>query len=951
MYRASPNRIKLVLFLILAICAIVLGDTRGKIAGTVINSSDRAPMAGVNVFIQEEQLGAITDEYGRYAILNVPPGLHSVSASFIGFKTSTVQGVQVVSDQTSNLDFALETAVLEGEEVFVTAERPLIQPDLTSSKSIITEQDLKILPAETFQGLLNTKAGVTVGAGGALHVRGGRSSEVLYLVDGIPVPNPFSSAMGLSIATNMIAELTLISGTFNAEYGKAMSGIVNLVTRDGGSSYEGNVRFQTGDMYSSHTDIMEDIDEFEPFNRTRMDLSFGGPVPLLPNASFILAGTYRKSDGWLYGWREHTTFDFASFTTGQNAFILMTGDSSRVALNPSESYNLMGKVSLKPWSSAKLTYQFNGTRSNRQEYEHQWKFNPDGRYQYQDSDYLHALHFSQTLSSGTYFTIKGAVKNAHSEQFVHKLKTPYNWDERTYYDGGDISDHDLNGDGYLGEITIDWNFLRDNGGFIPNPTWYTLAIEFPDTTFYIDVPRYVPNNNPPRTEVPDDHFVYGGQHTAYYLSNHRTTTLKFDLTSQVTPTHQLRTGVETNFYRLHSNSINIQMSGVTFWQPYIQPASTSGPGHSEYVREPFDFSAYLQDKIELKTIIMQIGVRFDYFDSRDSTFTDKTNPVRNKAATPKHQLSPRLGVSFPITDQGYIHFSYGHFFQMPPFTYLYRNPNLKRYAGTILQYGNPDLSPQKTIMYELGLQQQLSYTTAVDITLFYRNILNWLSSEYNFINNDYKYTRYITEDYGNVRGVTVALVQRTNVGMALNFDYTFEFAEGNGSSPDEAYYDNLRDPPIESEKKVVPLDWDVRHTANATVSYRTQRGLGISFISKFSSGLPYTPTIQGLRWAEENSGRKPIHLTSDLQMFKTFQLAGHDITASLKLYNLFDRLNERYVFTDTGRSTYSLKPTYAGDPAEHYKGLPGIHSIYENLYSPTNYRPPRQVLFSLGWSF
>lgn len=950
MHKLTTAWIKPVLLLVIIGVSLAQADTRGKVAGRVLNASEGTPMPGVNVYIPEEQLGAITNEDGYYTILNVPPGFHTISAAFIGFKTRTVQNVQVVSDQTTTLHFELEVAVLEGEEVIVTAERPLVQADLTSSKVTITEQDLKILPTETFQDLLNTKAGVTVGAGGALHVRGGRASEILYLVDGIPVPNPFSSSLGLSISTNMISELTLVSGTFNAEYGKAMSGVINLITREGGSRLEGEARFQSGDMYSTNTHIFQDADESDPVNFTRTDLSLSGPLPLLPNASFLITGTLRKSEGWLYGWREHNTIDFADLN---DDFLLMTGDSSRVAMNPYERLNVMAKLTFRPWKSGKLTYQFTWSDNYRKEYnstEHRWKFNPDGTYQYENQNALHALHFSQTLSEKTYFTVKGAYRVANAEQYVHKLKVPYTWDENT-------NGVDLNGDGILSERTIDWEFLRDYGGFIPNPIWYTLelpwVIDGQDTTLMIEVPQYIPNDYPgeTRTQVPANHFYYGGQHTGYYLSDHQTTTLKFDLTSQMTRSHQLRMGLETNFYRLHSNSIAIEMSQRTFWQPYIQPISTQGHGHDEYVREPFDFAAYLQDKIELETIILQLGIRFDYFDARDSTFTNKINPVKDKRATPKYQVSPRLGISFPITDQGYIHFSYGHFFQMPPFSYLYRNPDLKHPAGEVERFGNPDLDAEKTVGYELGLQQQLTATTAVDVTMFYKNILNWLSSEYNYIDNIFRYTRYITQDFGNVRGVTVAFTQRTNVGLSVNFDYTYEFAEGNSSRPDEAYYDNQTIPPIESEKKVVPLSWDVRHTANATVSYLSQRGLGASLIIKYSSGLPYTPTIQGLRWAEENSGRKPVHFTSDLQMFKTFNIAGQRITATLKVYNLFDRLNERYVFTDTGRATYSLTPTYTGDPAEHYPDVPGVHSLTEYLYSPDNYRSPRQVLFSLAWSF
>ncbi len=181
---------------------------------------------------------------------------------------------------------------------------------------------------------------------------------------------------------------------------------------------------------------------------------------------------------------------------------MMTGDSSRVAMNPSNAMNTMAKLTLRPWTSGKITCQFTGSWSNWQNYEHRWKFNPDGRYHHESNNALYALHFSQTLSEKTYFTIKGAYRIANAEQYVHKLEVPYTWDENTYYTGGDISSHDLNGDGTLSEITIDWEFLRDNGGYIPNPTWYTVDIEGLDTTISVPVPHYVPNDFPGGTRAP-----------------------------------------------------------------------------------------------------------------------------------------------------------------------------------------------------------------------------------------------------------------------------------------------------------------------------------------------------------------------------------------------------------------------------------------------------------------
>ncbi|MCD6366213.1 MAG: TonB-dependent receptor, partial [Bacteroidales bacterium] len=748
--KKTISLISVFISVIVLLTTSVFADTRGKISGRVTDSETGRPLAGVNVYVAEQQIGSVSDINGNYNILNLPPGKHDVTASIIGYKKSIIQSVSVASDQTTVINFELQASVLQGEEVIVTAKKPLIQADRTSSKSVITEDDIKSLPTESFQGLLTTKAGVTQSSGGALHIRGGRSSEIVYMLDGIPITNPFSNGLGMSISTNMIKELSVVSGTFNAEYGKAMSGIVNLITKDGSDKIEGDVSFQFGDMYSNRTGIFDYVNEFNPMTFKRTDLSLSGPLKFLPGGSFILTGTFNNNVGWLYGKREHNPIDFYDFS-GNDWYILMTGNGERVAMNPSVSRNVMGKVTIKPFKSSKLSYQFTGADNWHQNYNHIWKYNPDGRYNYTTSSYLHSLSFTHTLSNKTYYTVKASFKNADAEDYVHKLDVPYKWNEDIngngvndimgYNTDGTPFDEDLNDDGVLSEITIDWDFLKKYGGFIPNPT-HTITVF---DSIQIDVPNYVRNDS--RSDVPSYHFNYGGQQTGYFISNNQTATFKFDITSQVTNIHQLRSGIEFNYYELYKNNFYLEMSDRTNWEPYVQSIKTAG--HDEYHRKPNDFSAYIQDKIETKSIIVQAGLRYDYFNAHDFSFSNKTDPINSDTikATSKSQISPRLGVSFPITDQGYIHFSYGHFFQMPPFTYLYLNPNLKKSSG-VTRFGNPDLSAQKTVMYELGLQQQLNSTTAIDVTIFYRDILNWLSSEYNYINDSFRYTKYITQDYG-----------------------------------------------------------------------------------------------------------------------------------------------------------------------------------------------------------
>lgn len=934
------RKLFVLLFAFLLFITGLKAASTGKINGLVIDAENEEPMIGVNVMLAGTSLGAASDMEGYFTILNVPPGRYELVATFIGYKTFRLQDVRVSVDYTTNIKINMESSVIEGEEVVVIAQKELIKKGLTSSESSISEEELESMPVESFSGLLATQAGVTQGSDGSLHVRGGRSSEVTYLVDGIPV----SSDMGLSLSTNVISELTLISGTFNAEYGKAMSGIVNITTKDGSKNFQSRVTSQFGDMLTWKDRYIKGA-EFNLLTFQRYDFDISGPLPFLPGGTFFVTATLRNDLGWLYGIREHTTYDYAEIGNNQAA-ISMTGDSAYVPMNTSEAKKIMGKFSFLPFPKTKFMYQFVGDFGNWQNYVHSWKYAPDGRYQYHSTDFMHAVHLTQTISEKTYFTLKYSYKSGYSEQFVNKIDIPFVMNEDVNGNGvidmlpGLNVSEDLNGNGILdSDLEVDWDFINNYGAFIPNDTWYTLELE--DTI--INVPYYVTPGG--RTDLPSYHFNYGGQSMGYYISEDKSHTLKFDFISQINRQHQIRTGVEYNTYIRHRNESVLQMSEQDkSLPPFIQNARVAN--HDYYTHYPYDFALYFQDKIEISDIIIQAGLRYDYFNANtvmiDPLSSDTTD------VSPKHQLSPRLGVSFPITDQGFIHFSYGHFFQMPTFYYLYTNPLLKR-GASVSRFGNPDIDPQKTVMYELGLQQKLSSSTAIDLTIFYRDIINWLSTEYNFIDNAYKYTRYITEDYGNVRGITFSLTQRAGQMLTLNADYTYQIAEGNASSPDSKYYDALNN--IESETKVVPLDWDVRHTINGNLTIIPMEGMGIGIISRFSTGKPYTPTIQGQRNAEENSDRKLSEFTTDLKIFQNFRLGSHRFVVTLKIYNLFDNSNELNVFTDTGRAGYSLTPTYVGDPASKYTDTPGIHNLEDYLYSPTNYSLPRQILLNISWAF
>ena len=372
------------------------------------------------------------------------------------------------------------------------------------------------------------------------------------------------------------------------------------------------------------------------------------------------------------------------------------------------------------------------------------------------------------------------------------------------------------------------------------------------------------------------------------------------------------------------------------------------------MRRPIEGALYVQDKVEVGDIVLNLGLRYDYFNSRgvvpidprDPNGSYAHNPHPYKHASSKHQLSPRLGIAYPITDRGVIHFSYGHFFQIPQYEYLYVNPDFKIIGGSLSsRVGNADLKPQKTVIYEVGLQQQLFEGIAFDVTGFYKDLRNLLGTEVHelYILGD-SYAKYVNLDYGNVRGVTFAAQARISPRLSVNLDYTYQVAEGNASDPNAQFYNRQSVPPRADEVQVLPLDWDQTHTLNFSVNVGDPSDWTIGLLGRLESGLPYTPEVQNLRVEFQNSGRKPPKYTFDLKMQKTLSLFGVSTTAFLKVYNLLDTRNEGNVYYDTGRAGYTLVSRYAGD-------VRGVNTLADYLDRPDFYSEPRKVLMGLSFMF
>ncbi|MCK5454265.1 MAG: TonB-dependent receptor, partial [Calditrichia bacterium] len=317
----------------------------------------------------------------------------------------------------------------------------------------------------------------------------------------------------------------------------------------------------------------------------------------------------------------------------------------------------------------------------------------------------------------------------------------------------------------------------------------------------------------------------------------------------------------------------------------------------------------------------------------------------------KTKFSPRLGASFPITATGVIHFSYGHFFQIPNFELLYRNPQFKmdtRSGSTNLGIiGNADLRPQQTISGEIGLQQQLGTSTVIDGTIFFRDVRDLAGTRADQIPliSGETYSRLVNSDFGFVQGFIISMRNRYSMGINYTVDYTFQIAKGTASDPDQAR--NAVAGGALPEVRLTALSWDQRHTLNGSIGYNRPTW-GLSFIGRLGSGQPYTPR-QGADVAtiRENSQKKPTFWKVDMRLFKDFRFFAKRFSLFLRVFNLFDVLNEVNVYDDTGRAgfTTDLERNRASNPEQN------VNSIDEWYINITHYSEPRRIEFGFIFDF
>ncbi len=1006
-----------ILICLLLLTSLLIAGTTGKLAGTVNNAETGKPLTGANVFIEGTRLGAATDLDGDYYILNVPAGRYTITVSSMGYQSVTIRNILITADFTTSYDIDLSQTILEaGKEVVIIAERPLVETDRTSSVRVATAEEIANLPVRGYRDVVALQAGVVEFEaypgdarqggentnGSRLQIRGGRPNEVGYWVDGFSQTDPLTGFSTTAINNTAIQEVIMMTGGFSAEYGKIMSGAVNVITKGGTENYSGSVEAITDNFINNDVHRMD-------YNVYAASL--GGPIiPGDDRFTFYLSGERRwQADrSPRYGARDMNRL-FRELSAVhpldeeghpiEDQWIYPAGHPDdatyRLPGNTLSGWTWQGKLKLKVADALTLDLGSIGSHDDWSEFRQWYVFNISHTPRYVDRNNSFYGKLTHTLSKSTFYT---AAVN-------------YYYTERT------------RGDGELWDDVT--SYARAN-----NPSYDNMSLFFygtPDTSYVV----FDSVNTATGDTVTHDSTVYREHVWDDYL--HRESSyygFDFDLTHQMTTHHQLKLGfdiqrhtlrywralfpVDTHildraYQDLNGNGVidpaekDVNDNGIEdnielayqevdyFGYNFDDPDADLDDGWNA-AKHPITMAFYLQDKVEYQGLVINAGVRYDYLNIDTKRLKNEEYPLDPdqtgldselteddlEDAEIQHKISPRLGVGFPVSDRTVVHFSYGKFFQQPNLNDLYVSYDYLEHkvqtGGYFYPFGNPNLRPETTTAYEVGFTQQLGENVRFDVTAYYKDIkdLVQVKTISSFPNN---FSSYRNSDFGTVKGIDFNVTMRRTHNVSVNVSYGLMWAIGTGSA--SGTQRNIAWTAADPPKMTSPLDFDQRHKITLNMDYRLgdQEGpmlgnfypfenAGINVLFNAGSGLPYTPeevwnevflgAISPVPSGPINSRYGPWTWRTDLKANRTFQISRLDLDVYVWVLNLFNTENYVDVYASSGQAgttrwlstpsgqAFLVNPNYPENAGDYYR-------LAE--MDPSRFGSPRQIRVGLSLNF
>ncbi len=885
----------------------------GVLTGTVRDAATGEGLLNVNVALPGTYWGAATDLDGNFRIENIPGGAYEVRVTCLGYTQQVLAGVPVPAEGEKRLEIKLQPTVLSaGQEVVVVGERPLIEVDDTSSRLRVGAQEISTAVVEDVNDLLTNQIGV-VKENNEIHIRGGRADENLYRIDGLAIKDPISGqGYGIYLSADAIEELEVITGGFNAEYGQAMSGVVEIKTREGGDRYTGSLNIKA-DSFGSEIPARNQ-------GARSGEFSFGGPDPLL--------------DRWLPG--QGTFFlngyGYLSQTYLPHADELMPYDDAYASFAPAEENNwsALGKYTWWPHPRSKLAFSYGRSLQVNQGY-----FQP-----LVEDRVFYPQEYANILDNYNTFTWEG-IQNSLTWTQTLSARAFMEWQLGRFYNRVHSAPQGFNYD--------------DSVYVVGQPFDISPTIYFPDPYGNII------------TRTGDGLYDTG---YGYFWHDHYSDTysLKGDLTTQLGQRHTLKTGLEIENTELQLLHINDPWLGVQQgllggdWDMYHAYTSAA--------------AAYVQDKIEFEGMIANLGLRFDsWFPGKyiERAVSDPNTVSMTEAARQyfydntfnflgyrgKGHISPRLGISHPITEGDVLFLSYGHFSQRPKYAYVFSKLGSGT-QSTFQLFGNPNLEPTTTVAYEMGIKHRFNADRTIELVAFYKDLFDYATSfEIRDIDRNTTYYQYFNIDNARIRGLELRLRSRWQ-RISARLDATYQIATGKSSSSTANLQAAAGNVLLQNSTLGESyLDWD-RPIRVALDMYYTvgpqdhPRLLGVKLPAdwgaslrwEIESGKRYTPgtlTAAGdIQYdPETNSALSDPWNIVDAKVHKNFRFRGTTLNVFLEVENLFDFKRPNSLNSLTGQ---------AYEPGDPYP-LTWENNLGQVIVDPSRYQEPRNMMLGMGVRF
>lgn len=1035
---------------LMLLASLALAGTTGKISGVVTDKETGQPIPGAAIVIEGTTLGVLSDDKGEFVLLNIPVGTYTLKGTLVGFTAVAMQNVSVSVDLTTYQNFGLTARTVEMGTITVVTERPLVIKDQTSSLRIVTEQDVQNMPTRGYQEVVALQAGVVSYRDNAdsrqrgyrentntatMSIRGGRRSEVAYFVDGFSQQDPVTGLSTTQINQNAIQEIAVTTGGFNAEYGWVSSGAINVTTKEGLSKYTGGVELVTDNLASRSYDyniyalnlagpLWPGSDKGTIFvsgerrwqrdrspRSTTRDILGEDRLPTNSLAGYSWQGKVTVDLTKDIKWRTGILGSFDDWREYQHDYLFDKAHAPRYKdMNNSLFTQIVHNLSPKTFYTLSANY-FATEREKG-----------DGVY------FNDILGYARPVSNPQFFT--GDLFWKYDDMYPSRLDSSYTPED---------------GDSILVIDTVRTTPSDPKGLYIHTPAESVLVRAIIDSTTNPQVLAY---SNVADIGLRDfvgydttwsadtqvvrvdttwgrGFLAVGGGDEGHVWEDylHRKSSyvgLKFDVTSQMQRHHEVKFGLEFQRHtlRYYQSFFPHQVHGyfdvsVVGGDTVVNNNGFKDVNHYGYdlfnresdtlsegaaARHPITFAAYLQDKFEWEGLVLNAGLRFDYFNANTDRLRNAEIPLafgspnklddadfeKTKAET---RLSPRIGIGFPISDLANFHLSYGKFFQRPDLENLYMS---RDYLARMLEQtpyfnllANPNLAPEQTTAYEVGYTQQLGDYTRLDITAFHKDVedLTVAATQNTLVENSpSSFGTFRNADYGTIRGLELGIKMRRNHNIQFDWSYTIEYAKGTGSWPQTQY--NIIWQNMNSPRHSNALDYDQRHKISANLDIRAGHhegfkignfypleNAGANFVLVAGSGTAYTPVIP---WNEVssaalapdpngsiNSEYKPWNYRVDVKANRTFRVGKLNWDIYLWVLNLFDRKNVVDVYESTGRpNTTAWLNTDDGrgfiksnaDPTER-SGLSGEELYRLKERSPLNYDTPRQIRFGAKLNF